>query len=308
MAMNGSRARLAVGTMAAVVAFAANLGIAAAQAAVTQADIERLQNSVTAAGRDIASMAGQHPSLAATLRDELDQASDEVIYLKVKLRKQETVTRQDYSTLRDRLDDIRTRALAPDTAVKPAPDPRATVSASQEPQGVRSGARRPRTVPVGTELDVRLQRSLSSETAVVNDKVDATTLADLRNDAGIIIPAGSVVHGVVASVHPATRTERTGRLTLEFHELTVDGRDYPIRSTVTQALESEGLKAEAPKIATGAGVGAIIGGILGGVKGAIAGILIGGGGTIAATEGEDVQLPAGTVLRIRFDSPLDLVP
>ena len=56
----------------------------------------------------------------------------------------------------------------------------------------------------------------------------------------------------------------------------------------------------------GAGIGAIIGGILGGVKGAITGILIGGGGVIAATEGKDVELAAGTVLRVRFDSAVPL--
>ena len=75
---------------------------------------------------------------------------------------------------------------------------------------------------------------------------------------------------------------------------------------MTQAIESEGIKGEAGKIGAGAGVGAIIGGILGGVKGAMAGILIGGGGTIAATEGKDVELPAGTVLRVRLDSGLNL--
>ena len=53
-------------------------------------------------------------------------------------------------------------------------------------------------------------------------------------------------------------------------------------------------------------MGAIIGGILGGFKGALAGILIGGGGTIAATEGSDVDLPPGTVLRVRMDAPLDV--
>jgi hypothetical protein len=41
-------------------------------------------------------------------------------------------------------------------------------------------------------------------------------------------------------------------------------------------------------------------------KGALAGILSGGGGTIAATEGTDVELPAGTVLRVRMDAPLNL--
>jgi len=58
------------------------------------------------------------------------------------------------------------------------------------------------------------------------------------------------------------------------------------------------VRGEAGKIGAGAGVGAIIGGILGGVKGALAGILIGGGGTVAATTGKDVELQPGTVLRM----------
>ena len=73
-------------------------------------------------------------------------------------------------------------------------------------------------------------------------------------------------------------------------------------------LESEGIMGEKEKIGIGAGAGAIIGAIIGGAKGALAGILIGGGGTIAATEGTDVELPVGTVLRVRIDAPLNLAP
>jgi hypothetical protein len=93
---------------------------------------------------------------------------------------------------------------------------------------------------------------------------------------------------------------------VSFDQVTIDGRTYPMRGTVTQALESEGVRGEVGKIGAGAGVGAIIGGILGGVKGALAGILIGGGGVIAATEGKDVELPAGTILRVRLDAPPDV--
>ena len=95
-------------------------------------------------------------------------------------------------------------------------------------------------------------------------------------------------------------------MTVAFDRVTINGRAYPIRATVSQALESEGIMGEKEKIGIGAGVGAILGAILGGAKGALAGILIGGGGTIAATEGKDVELPAGTVLRVRLDSPLTL--
>ena len=106
----------------------------------------------------------------------------------------------------------------------------------------------------------------------------------------------------------AGRLDRRASLTLAFDQITINGRAYPIRATVTQALESGGYKEDAGKIGAGAAVGAIIGGILGGFKGAMAGILIGGGGTVVATEGKDVRLEVGTVLRVRFDEALALQP
>ena len=147
---------------------------------------------------------------------------------------------------------------------------------------------------------------LNSGTAAVEDRFEATTLVDLNVGGRTVVPAGSVMRGVVTSVEPATRTNRTARLTLSFDQLTVNGRAYPMRGTVTQAIEGEGIKGEAGRIGAGAGVGAIIGGILGGFRGALAGILIGGGGTIAATEGREVDVPAGSILRVRFDSALQV--
>jgi hypothetical protein len=160
------------------------------------------------------------------------------------------------------------------------------------------------TIPEGQEIDVRLERELSSDTAQVEDRFEATTVADLSTgNNNVLIPAGSVMRGVVSSVNRASRTDRKGTLTVAFDQITIDGRVYPMRGTVTEALESEGIRGEAGRIGAGAGVGAIIGGILGGVKGALLGVLIGGGGTIAATEGKDVTLPPGTILRVRLDEP-----
>ena len=150
---------------------------------------------------------------------------------------------------------------------------------------------------------MRLQTPLSSDTAQVEQRFEATTLVDLYRGSQVLIPAGSVVRGVVSSVDRATRTDRKGSMTLSFDQITVNGRAYPMRGTVTEALESEGIKGEAARIGAGSAVGAIIGGIMGGMKGALIGVLIGGGGTIAATEGTDVKLPAGTVLRVRLDQP-----
>jgi hypothetical protein len=85
--------------------------------------------------------------------------------------------------------------------------------------------------------------------------------------------------------------------------VTVNGRVYPMRGTVVEALESEGIRDEVGRIGAGSAVGAIIGGIIGGVKGALIGVLVGAGGTIAATEGKDVTLPPGSILRVRMDTP-----
>jgi hypothetical protein len=35
-------------------------------------------------------------------------------------------------------------------------------------------------------------------------------------------------------------------------------------------------------------------------------VLIGGGGTMVATEGNDVKLPSGTILRVRMDTPPEI--
>jgi hypothetical protein len=264
---------------------------------VTATDIERLQDALLDAGRDLGAARARDAALASKLETELELLSDETAYLRVKLRKNETVPRSEYFDLRDRIDALRSRARG---TTNGGSRPATTTSA---PSRTTGGGRE---IPAGTEFDVRLQQSLSSATNVVEDRFEATTLVDLSEGDRVIVPAGSVMRGVVSSVTKAGRVERTGKLTVAFDQVTFGGRAHPMRGTVTQALESEGVRGEAGRIGAGAGVGAIIGGILGGFKGALAGILIGGGGTIAATEGKDVDLPVGTVLRVRLDSPLSL--
>lgn len=316
--------------------------LAQSDSSVTPVDIQRLQDRVFSLSSDLSRLRTRDSSTASRLEGDLDDLRDEVVYLRVKLRKEGRVQRSEYADVRDRLDSLGSRIRgdgAPSTSsstsssssstysspppaverdrdrdtsrdtsrVEAPPPPPADQSRSPETTSrASSGRRGVREIPVGQELDIRLQTSLSSDTAQVEDRFEATTIVDMYEGNQLLVPAGSVLRGVVSSVKRAGRLERKGVLTLSFDQLTVDGRDYPIRATVTQAIESSGVRGEAGKIGTGAGVGAIIGGILGGFKGALAGILIGGGGTIAATEGNDVKLDSGTILRIRFDSPVPL--
>jgi hypothetical protein len=281
-------------------------GAASAQTNVTSsAEIQRLQDNVYEASRDVNQLRPRDSVLASQLQGELDDARDEAVYLKVKLRKNERIDRNEYLDLRDRIDAIRSRARGDLASSSPT---RSSPAARDDRPASTSGRSDSTTydVPVGTEFDVRLSGALSSKTAQVEDRFEATTMVDLKQGNRVVVPAGSVMRGVVSSVKKAGRIERTGSLTVAFDRLTIGTRSFPIRATVIDALESEGIKGEAGKIGAGAGVGAVIGAILGGAKGALAGILIGGGGTIAATEGKDVELAPGTVLRVRMDSGLNV--
>ena len=290
-------------------------GPAVAQQSVTQADIQRLQDNVFQAERDINQMPNRDSSRAAQLRDDLDDLRDEVIYLRVKLRKERSVTRAEYADVRDRIEDVRSRARGdvPPRSTAAAPEPPVSRPAPAAAPAPAPAATRPQSqtaaaneVPSGTELDVRLQNSLNSGTAQVEDRFEGTTLVDLSVNGRVLIPAGSVMRGVVTAVEPGTRTNRTAKMTVSFDQVTVNGRAYPMRGTVTDAIKGEGIRGEATRAGAGAVVGGILGAVLGGAKGAVLGILIGGGGTIAATEGKEVELPQGTVLRVRVDAPLTI--
>lgn len=282
--------------LVAVAAVVALAGSAAAQD-MTTSDVQRLQTTADQIGSDILKLRQSDRAAARTMQAELDELEDEIIYLKVKLRRERNVSRANYMDVRDRLENLRSRVNGNDNySGRYGTGSGSSTSTSTAAAGV---------IPSGTEIDVRLETALSSDTNQVEDRFEATTIVDLRQDGRVVIPAGSRVRGVVTAVDDAGRIERKGRLSLSFDQVTINGRNYPIRGTVTQALEAGGYKDDAGKIGTGAAVGGIIGGILGGLKGAIAGILIGGGGVVAATEGENVELPAGTVLRMRLDQDMN---
>jgi hypothetical protein len=307
-----------IGQVALAVCLAAGLAIpAAAQTSgmVSQSDIQRLQDNVYSASTDISQLRGRDSSRASQLQSELDDLRDEVVYLKVKLRKERSLPRSEYVDVRDRIEDVRTRARGDATNAYSTPSTSSTGSTSVSRSGQTTGSATTRgttgtqsgmSIPAGTELDVRLLNTLNSGTAQVEDRFEATTLVDLSIDGRTVVPAGSVMRGVVTAVERATRTNRTSKMTVSFDQLTVNGRSHPIRATVTQAIEGEGIKGELPRTGAGAGVGAILGGVLGGVKGAVLGAIIGAGGTIAATEGKQVELPQGTTLRVRFDAPVQM--
>ncbi len=253
---------------------------------VTDNDVQRLRQALADATSEVERVKTRDAAVSARLSRELDDLRDEVAYVRVKLRKEGRVPRAEYFDLRDRIDDLRSRAGA-DVATAAR----------------RERERSEREIPVGTEIDVRLADGLSSGRNQVEDRFIATTVVDLQLGERVVIPSGSELRGIVSGVDKAGRVDRKAGLTLAFDRITLNGREHEIRGIVTDTIEGKGVKGEVAKIGTAAGAGAIIGGILGGVKGAIAGVLIGGGGIVAATPGKDVEIAPGTILRVRLDQP-----
>lgn len=292
-----------------LVAGALMLAVPAAGQTVGSSDIQRLQDQIYQASSDISRLRSTDASLASRLQEELDELRDEVTYLRVKQRREGNVSRAEYVEIRDRIDAMRARARgessgAGTTTSRGSTGTRTSGSGTTRDEvGDRPQQTGESTIPVGQEMDVRLMTQLSSDTAQVEDRFEATTVVDLYEGNRVLVPAGSVMRGIVRSVDRATRTDRKGSLTVAFDQVTINGRNYPMRGTVTEALESEGIRGEIGRIGAGSAIGGIIGGIIGGTRGALLGVLIGGGGTIAATEGKDVTLPAGTILRVRLDTP-----
>lgn len=167
-----------------------------------------------------------------------------------------------------------------------------------------------RTLPAGTALSVRLDTAVSSDTSAVEDPVEGTLMEAIVVDGITLLPVGSRLKGDVTSVEASGKVKGRATLGLRFRSLTVTGHEAPYAIVLTLNKIAPATKGEdAKKIGIPAAGGAIIGGILGGKKGAVIGGAIGGGaGTavVLSTAGKEVHLPAGTVLTLTLDGPVEI--
>ena len=205
---------------------------------------QRLQQTVDQISTDLVKLRQRDRAAARALQAELDDLEDEITYLKVKLRGSATCRAPTTWTCATASRICAARVNGTDTYAGRY-STGATSSDRTLPERLvprRSTATPAGVVPTGTELDVRLETALSSDTAQVEDRFEATTVVDLRENGRVLIPAGSRVRGVVTAVENAGRVDRKGELSLSFDQITVNGRNYPIRGTVTEALEAGGYR------------------------------------------------------------------
>jgi hypothetical protein len=139
------------------------------------------------------------------------------------------------------------------------------------------------TIKEDSVIGIRLDQTISTATAKVEDRVTARVTRDVTVDGRTAIPAGTRVEGVVTLVEPPGRFKTPARIDIRFTTIILgDNLRVPIK---TAAMSRNGESPAGPasaKIGGGAVAGAILGGVIGGRKGAIIGTTAGAAGGTAA--------------------------
>lgn len=167
------------------------------------------------------------------------------------------------------------------------------------------------TIPAGTTLAIRLVDAIDSEKAQPGQSFRATLDTPLSLEGDVAIPAGYDVEGQVVDVKSAGKFAGKSELVLQLSRISVGAKSYSIQTDQYRRQGSSRGTNTAEKVGAGAAIGAIIGGLAGGGKGAGIGAAAGGGlggGVQAATKGQQIKLPAETMLNFTLQSPLTVTP
>ncbi len=155
------------------------------------------------------------------------------------------------------------------------------------------------TIPAGTRITIRTGQELSSGTAKVGDRFDATLTHALVVKGKTIAKAGAPVRGKVTMVKSSGRLHAPGQISVRLTSVQAEGKMVPIATGSYHIEGKSHTKSNATKIGGGAAVGALIGGLAGGGKGALIGAGAGGAagtGVAAATGKEEAIIPAEKTL------------
>jgi type IV secretory pathway VirB10-like protein len=163
-------------------------------------------------------------------------------------------------------------------------------------------------VAADSVIGLQTETRISSETARVEDRIDARVTRDVKVGDRIAIPAGSRAIGTVMQVERGGKFKERARLGIRFNSLVLaDGTRLPISTeTIYRDGEAPG-NGSAAKVGGAAVGGAILGAILGGAKGAAIGATAGAGGGTAAVMTADrnaATLAAGTPMTVRILAPI----
>jgi hypothetical protein len=262
--------------------------------------------AITACGKK-----AEEETLAAADDPAAQAAAEEAAAMQAR---QEELARQEADlAMREKEQELKDReaALARASAPKPAPKPAAAAPAAPAPKKpapapVAAGPK-DYVIPAGTSISVQLPAQLSTKTAQVGQRISGNLTNDIVVDGKVVAKAGSLVQGEITQVVSGSKTiGGKPTLGLTFDNLTSEGGDRPISARITEVAQKSDKTRDTAKIAGGAVAGGVIGHQIDSDQGKIIGAIIGAAaGTAAAKKtGQEVVLPAGTVVGMTLESPV----
>jgi hypothetical protein len=165
-------------------------------------------------------------------------------------------------------------------------------------------------IPAGTQIAIRTNEAISAKTP--GQTYAAQTASEIQTQDGkMLVPQGSAVQLTVVDVSEGGRVG-TKTMQLALKSVTVNGKTHNVSTIPVTESGKEGLgrnRRTAEMVGGGALLGTVIGAIAGGGSGAAIGAAVGAAGGAAAqvlTRGEEVRVPAESVITFRLDEPLRL--
>jgi hypothetical protein len=165
-------------------------------------------------------------------------------------------------------------------------------------------------VPVGTDLKVRINDTLSTKDSRIGDRFTATVIDPSRFDEARL-------SGHISSIQKSGKIKGRTSMNLAFDSVELrDGRRGVLHGYVTRVYGEDSGRADeeggvesgsrtkqtVKRAGIGATVGAIVGGIAGGGKGAAIGLIVGGAGgagSLAVQGTKELKIENGTEMLVR---------
>jgi hypothetical protein len=168
-----------------------------------------------------------------------------------------------------------------------------------------------RTIPAGTNLEVRNNDTIDSQTAQVGQTFSAVIERDVVDtDGRVAIPRGASATLVVRGASGQGKLQGQSDLAVDVSSVEVGGRRYRLETSdfVERGRQGVGTnKRTGEFVGGGAALGGIIGALAGGGKGAAIGALSGAGAGTATqglTRGKAVRIPSETLLTFKLEAPV----
>ena len=196
------------------------------------------------------------------------------------------------------------------TTKRPAASTPTRAPATKAPAAARTG-----TVAAGTQLSVRANSELCTNTGKVGDKFTATVNESVVGSNGATIPAGATVTMTITKLNRSENVNDPIEMEFSVDEVSFNGKTHSIAGSTVASLPVEKVRnqpksKDVQKVVGGAAVGAIAGQILGkNTKSTVIGAAAGaaaGAATAAATANYEGCVNSGGRIVITLTSPLTI--